>query len=98
MLYAVHLFPKVHTVNLNWHRISCNPYIQNITDSGDAFPWQDNATGVLVTPMAYNIISEIFHAEYLPLRERGRRFAEKEWRDCRRDTFRALPDRLRFSH
>ena len=66
MLYAVHLFPKIHTVNLNWHRISCNPYIENITDSGDALPWQDNATGVLVTPMAYNIISEIFHAEYLP--------------------------------
>jgi hypothetical protein len=29
--------------------------------------------------------------------ERGRKLAEKERRDCRRDTFRAVPDRLRFS-
>jgi len=32
MLYAVHLFPKVHTVNLNRSRLPCKPDIQNITD------------------------------------------------------------------
>ena len=62
---AVHLFPKVHTVNLNWHRISCNPYIQNITDSRGALCGQAKATLVFVTPMAYDILSEIFHAKYL---------------------------------
>jgi hypothetical protein len=44
MLYTVNLFPKIHTVDLNRHRISCNPYIQNVTDSRDALCGQDNAT------------------------------------------------------
>ena len=41
MLYAVHLFPENHTVNLNWNRTSCEPDIKNIADSGSALAWQD---------------------------------------------------------
>jgi hypothetical protein len=63
MLYAVHLFPKIHTVNLNRHRKSCKPDIQNIADFRGILAAQDNGAGVLVAAVADNVICDILHAE-----------------------------------
>ena len=42
MLYTVGLFPKIHTVNLNRHRMSHNPDVQNIADFRSTLASQDN--------------------------------------------------------
>jgi hypothetical protein len=67
MLYAVHLFPKVHTVNLNRSMLSCKPDIQNITDFRGTIASQDNNARVLIATMADNVFGDIFHAGYLPI-------------------------------
>ena len=66
MLYTVHLFPKIHSVNLNRYRMSCNPDIQNIADFRGTLASQDKSTGVLVTEVADDVISDIFHSAFLP--------------------------------
>ena len=43
MLYAVHLFAQIYTVDLNRYRIPCNPNIENITDPRGALCWKDDA-------------------------------------------------------
>ena len=67
MLYAVHLFPKVHTVNLNRSRLPCKPDIQNITDFRGTITSQDNDARVLIAAMADDEFGDIFHAEFLPI-------------------------------
>ena len=42
MLYTVHLFPEIHTFNLNRHRMSCNSEVENIAYFRSALVSQDN--------------------------------------------------------
>jgi hypothetical protein len=42
MLDTVYLFPKIHTVDLNRHRESCNADIQNIAGFRGTLASQDN--------------------------------------------------------
>ena len=43
MLYTVRLFPKIHTVDLNRHRMPCNPDIQNIANFRGTLASEDNS-------------------------------------------------------
>ena len=67
MLYAVHLFPKVHTVNLNRSRLPCKPDIQNITDFRGTIASQHSNARVLIATMADNVFGDLFHAEFMPI-------------------------------
>ena len=59
VLDTVHLFPKVDTVDLNRHRTSCNPDIQNIANFRGTFASQDKTARVLVAEVADDVIGDI---------------------------------------